>query len=86
MRNTGAARRGAALLKIWTAKEAVLKALGVGLRFPPEQLQLDGAVAWSESPPPGLDEIFVVMPNQPQNHRLALAAVKSVKSFVFVDD
>lgn len=33
--------RSTQLLKIWTAKEAVLKALGTGLSHPPESIRLD---------------------------------------------
>lgn len=47
------------LLKIWTSKEAVLKALGTGLSFPPEKLRILGAAPTSQvisdTPLPGLE-------------------------------
>ncbi len=60
------AARATALLRIWTAKEAVLKAWGIGLSHPPETLRLrfgpeglslaDSGGAWriSEIPHPAL--------------------------------
>jgi len=53
--NESLARR---LLEIWTAKEAVLKALGTGLSHPPEQIRvlLADATAVSDTPLPGLSD------------------------------
>jgi 4'-phosphopantetheinyl transferase len=48
--------RARRLLEIWTAKEAVLKALGTGLSHPPEQVRVMFATAVSDTPLPGLTD------------------------------
>lgn len=49
--------RGAALLKTWVHKEALLKAIGTGLSYDPRQLRLDGDSGLSDTPLPGLDQL-----------------------------
>lgn len=69
------------LLSIWTAKEAVLKALGTGLLQPPEQVFIDHAhgTAFSDRPVPGLGEIRFEKLNGPAfaSHSAFLARLES---------
>lgn len=60
---TDPASRAAELLKIWTAKEALLKGLGTGLLYPPETVRMEPAGAgWqgiSDTPCPGIADLRV---------------------------
>lgn len=49
-----ASQRSAAFLEVWTRKEALLKAAGVGLSVDPQLIELDGATVLSV--PPALGE------------------------------
>ena len=55
----GQSARGLQLLELWTAKEALLKALGTGLSHPPEWVRIRSAAsnlsATSDTPLPGID-------------------------------
>ena len=57
--------RASALLRIWTAKEAVLKALGTGLSHPPEQVRItfgpSDAMAKSDTPLAGIENQSIQM-------------------------
>lgn len=69
--------RAAALLDLWTGKEALLKALGTGFSLPPESIRLhakDGRR--SDQGPARLDEITVMRLDGPwlAGHRAAVAA------------
>ncbi len=58
-----AAARAAQLLRIWTAKEAVLKSLGTGLSHPPEDVRIlfgpSNAVAKSDSGLQGIGKLCI---------------------------
>ncbi|MBK1828218.1 4'-phosphopantetheinyl transferase family protein [Haloferula rosea] len=66
--------RARALIELWTAKEAFLKALGTGLSQPPEQVSVDGRTA--RGPVPGLAALHLIRPRHPalRHHALAIAA------------
>ena len=66
--------RGRALIELWTAKEAFLKALGTGLSQPPEQVSVNGRTA--RGPVPGLETLHLIRPHHPAlgQHALAIAA------------
>lgn len=55
----GQSVRGLQLLELWTAKEALLKALGTGFSHPPERVRIrceeSNLSATSDAPLPGLD-------------------------------
>lgn len=74
-----------ALLEIWVAKEALLKALGTGLGFPPRQLRIVGDQGRSEPVIEGLDRFRIATPVKPPGHLLAVAVPLTVKNFDTVD-
>ena len=82
--------RASRLLEIWTAKEAVLKALGTGLIQAPEAVRVDlsGLVglATSDSPIPGLcdQRLHVLEDSRLAEYRAVLSAPSSVHSISFV--
>jgi 4'-phosphopantetheinyl transferase len=80
----GGAGRAAALLEIWTAKEALLKALGTGLAFPPHELWLEGGRGRCQVPPPGLAALRVLRPGRAQvpGHCLAVAVPDEVAALM----
>lgn len=71
---TGA--RGRRLLEIWTAKEALLKAIGTGFNHPPESLLIHSRSATSEIPLPGIERQILhrLEDRLPNGHCAALAA------------
>lgn len=71
--------RSHALLHLWTTKEALLKALGTGLTFPPRNLHIHGARATADFPAPGLDGLHLIFPPPPQGHLLAVALPRSIR-------
>jgi len=76
---------GRALLEIWVAKEALLKALGTGLGFPPRQLQIVGDQGHSEPGLPGLPALKLATPLNPSGHLLAVAVPLTVQTFDLID-
>lgn len=62
--------RARQLLRIWTAKEAILKALGTGLTHPPESVtvhfQRDTGTAISDIPLEGIEELTFMELHHPQ--------------------
>ena len=52
--------RALALLELWTAKEALLKAHGTGLSFPPTSLRIEGKRGIADLP--GLDQFHILRP------------------------
>ena len=77
--------RERALLGIWVAKEALLKALGSGLAVPPRQLWLDGVRGRSEPVIPGLLALKLATPVDLPTHLLATAVPLSVDRFDIID-
>jgi 4'-phosphopantetheinyl transferase len=77
---TGSPQREQAMLELWVAKEALLKALGPGLGFPPDKLWIEGAGGRSDRGPAGLEEFKLVHPAQPAEHRLAVAVPLTVRT------
>jgi phosphopantetheinyl transferase len=75
-------RRAGQLLRIWTAKEAVLKALGTGLTHPPEQTRIvfenPAARAFSDSSLPGIESQRL--------HELGFPELAGHQGFVSVPD
>ena len=67
-----------ALLRIWTAKEALLKALGTGLTHPPGKIRIHGEAATSDRPLPGIDDLRLVFPASPPGHMLSVAIPRSM--------
>lgn len=67
--------RARRLLEIWTGKEALLKALGTGLSFPPQQLRVEDGRGMADTDLPGVSELRLVIPTHPRTvaHRLAVA-------------
>lgn len=84
------AERGKRLLEIWTAKEAVLKALGTGLSHPPESVRVfldpSPGVAISDLPLPGLENLrsHVMIHPLLARHRAVLAADSRVSAVRFI--
>ncbi|MGL4400839.1 MAG: 4'-phosphopantetheinyl transferase family protein [Luteolibacter sp.] len=81
-------QRACQLLRIWTAKEAVLKAMGTGLSHPPEDTRIifekARIRAVSDSPLPGLEIQRLHELDFPElaGHRGFVSAPDSVKSIV----
>lgn len=75
----GAEPRGLALLQLWTAKEALLKAAGTGLQHPPTEIliQQDRGIGGPE----GSEELHLLRPVDPTEtaHTLAVAAPLAVR-------
>lgn len=79
--------RAKRLLEIWTAKEAILKALGTGLMHPPERIYLD------LSSPVGMAKsdifvnnisdlrIYTIQDRLLANHHAVIAVPRTVRSF-----
>ncbi|MGL5448480.1 MAG: 4'-phosphopantetheinyl transferase family protein [Rhabdaerophilum sp.] len=53
--------RAAVFSTLWTAKEAVVKALGLGFRIPPEAIQIEGWVSGEKIAVANLDELSAVV-------------------------
>lgn len=72
--------RACQLLRIWTSKEALLKALGTGLSHPPEDVQIvfgaSTAVALSSQPLPGIEHQLIRMMANPifEGYQVAVSA------------
>ncbi len=83
---TGA--RAAQLLRIWTAKEALLKALGSGLSHPPERVRIcfrpTRSTAWSDSPLAGIDSqrLHELVHPALARHRAVVSTPQSVREVV----
>jgi 4'-phosphopantetheinyl transferase len=71
-----AGARGRRLLEIWTAKEALLKAIGTGFSHPPESLLVHSRSATSEIPLPGIESqtLHRLEDRLPAGHCAAYAA------------
>lgn len=69
------AERARRLLEIWTSKEALLKALGTGLSFPPHELRIEGDLGIADCPLDGLEKLRLLRPEAPilNCYRVALA-------------
>jgi 4'-phosphopantetheinyl transferase len=67
------------LIRIWTAKEAFLKALGAGLTQPPREIRLRGDRA--DGPPAGLADYHLLRPTLIADHALAAAVPHDVTRF-----
>lgn len=80
--------RAVRLLEIWTSKEALLKAVGTGLSFPPPQLCVDGDRGRSDSILEGLSMFHLLIPDHPAipNHRIAIAVTSTIDGFIWDDD
>lgn len=76
--------RAKQLLEIWTAKEALLKALGIGLMHPPESicLNLEESIGSATSDTFMEDiadlRIHLILDKRLENHRAVLAAPRAV--------
>ena len=70
----GGEERARALIELWTAKEAFLKAIGTGLSLPPEKVTVAGDRA--HGPHPELAGLHLIRPTHPDldQHALAIAA------------
>jgi len=73
------------LLEIWVAKEALLKALGTGLGFPPQQLQIIGDRGHTKETLRGLGGLKIATPAKLPGHHLAVAVPLTVGHFDLVD-
>jgi phosphopantetheinyl transferase len=77
------APRASRLLQIWTAKEAILKAIGIGFSHPPEAIRIhfQGAsgLAISDSPLPGIENQRLHELNHPAlvRHQAVVSAPQS---------
>lgn len=71
--------RGRQLLDLWTAKEALLKALGTGFSQPPESIVIHGETATSDTPLPGMESQVIRRLHHPAlaGFRAALSAPTS---------
>ena len=71
--------RGLALLELWTAKEALLKAIGTGLQHPPTEIliQIDRCIGGPEYS----EELQLLRPVDPAEtaHSLAVAAPRGIR-------
>lgn len=82
--------RSRQLLRIWTAKEAVLKAMGTGLSHPPEstriQFEQQPAVALSYPELPGLEfqRLHELIHRDLRTHQAFVSAPSSVKSIEII--
>lgn len=67
--------RATRLLELWTAKEAILKALGTGLSYPPQQVRISNDRALADTPLDGISNLRLLIPNHPEitGHRVAVA-------------
>jgi 4'-phosphopantetheinyl transferase len=74
--------RATRLLETWTAKEALLKALGSGLSYPPRQLKVDGNRGSADTPLEGLSDLHLIIPIHPEfsDHRIAVAVSSKIQS------
>lgn len=81
--------RASQLLRIWTAKEAVLKALGTGLSHPPESVRVcfraSRSTASSDSPLAGIDgqRLYEVAHPALAGHRAFVSAPRSTNHIEF---
>jgi len=80
---TGLPERHLTMLKIWTAKEAFLKALGTGLSYPPTAVKVDLEQGTANSPGlPALEDLRLHRLQHPriQSHLAALACPANFSS------
>ncbi|BCX47078.1 4-phosphopantetheinyl transferase protein [Haloferula helveola] len=63
--------RALALLELWTAKEALLKAHGSGLAFPPTSLRIEGTRGIADLP--GLDQFHLLRPLRKSRPEFSIA-------------
>ena len=80
---SGSTARELALLRLWTAKEALLKALGTGMSHPPQEIRISGSKAAADSHWPALDDLHLVFPPSPPGHLLAIALPSAVRELDF---
>lgn len=80
-------QRASRLLEIWTAKEAILKALGTGLTYPPEQLRIEGDRGIADTPIEHLETFRLLSPSHPdlRDYRIAVAVTHSIGKITWRD-
>lgn len=80
--------RATRLLEIWTSKEALLKAVGTGLTFPPAQLCIDGDRGKSDPLLEGLSDFRLLIPDHPalRYHRVAIAVTSAIGEILWHDE
>ena len=72
---SGDEQRATRLMEIWTAKEALLKALGTGLSYPPQHLRIDTDHGTSDTPLDHLCDFRILIPDHSKlvDYRMAVA-------------
>ncbi|MEP4078996.1 4'-phosphopantetheinyl transferase family protein [Haloferula sp.] len=72
--------RATRLLEIWTSKEALLKALGTGLSYPPPQLKIVADHGLADTPLESLEDFRLLIPDHPglTTHRIAVAVTAGI--------
>lgn len=78
-------QRASRLLEIWTAKEAILKALGTGLSYPPEQLRIEAERGIADTPIEHLESFKLLSPPHPdlKDYRIAVAVTHSISEITW---
>ena len=68
------------LIKIWTGKEALLKALGIGLMFPPQEILIEDDRGRAHLS--GLDDFRLLRPPERFGHLAAVAVTNEISHLV----